>query len=91
MRVPIHELRNGLSKFLRRVQDGEMLTITSHQKVVAYVVPGEQTADTLQPGISPGLPGVQWTGKAQNFAGPRVTNHSGKLLSVLVLEDRGER
>lgn len=39
--VGVRELRNGLSKHLARVKQGEILTITDHGKPVAQIVPFE--------------------------------------------------
>lgn len=39
MEVSVRELKSRLSKYLRRVADGEELTVTSHGKAVARLVP----------------------------------------------------
>jgi prevent-host-death family protein len=37
--VGVRELRQNLSKYLRRVKDGESLTVTEHGREVARMVP----------------------------------------------------
>lgn len=39
MEVGIRELKNGLSRYLKRVQDGESVVVTEHGRAVARIVP----------------------------------------------------
>jgi len=39
MEVGIKELKNSLSRYLKRIQAGEELTITDHGKAVALIIP----------------------------------------------------
>ncbi len=39
MNVSVRELRSQLSRFLKRVGEGEAMTITSHRRPVARLVP----------------------------------------------------
>jgi prevent-host-death family protein len=47
--VGVRELRNNLSRYLARVQEGEEVVITDHGRPVARVLPlrGEPTLDRL--------------------------------------------
>ena len=44
MVVSVRELKNHLSEYLRRVQDGEELLITSRGKPVGRLVPARRAA-----------------------------------------------
>ncbi|MEX2554226.1 MAG: type II toxin-antitoxin system prevent-host-death family antitoxin [Actinomycetota bacterium] len=39
MEVGIRELKNGLSRYLKRVQKGESVVVTQHGRPVARIVP----------------------------------------------------
>jgi prevent-host-death family protein len=41
MEVPVRELKNRLSEYLRRVAAGETLIVTSHRRPVARILPAE--------------------------------------------------
>jgi len=53
--VGIRELRQNLSAVLARVQAGERLVVTSHNRPVAELVPINQDDDPLQRLIDQGL------------------------------------
>lgn len=42
MNLGIRELRDGLSRYLASVRDGEEITVTDHGKAVAKIVPINQ-------------------------------------------------
>ena len=46
-RVGVRELRQNLSKYLRRVAHGERLEVTEHGKPVAVLGPAEETDSPL--------------------------------------------
>lgn len=46
--VGIRELRQNLSVYLARVQEGERLTVTSHNRPVAELIPFDEEDDPLQ-------------------------------------------
>lgn len=74
--VGIAELRQNLSVYLRRVQAGERLTVTDHNRPVAELVP---------------LPsrGIDAAGPRPRFA-PLVVDTGGLSLTDALLELRGD-
>lgn len=44
MNVGVRELRDGLSRYLASVRDGEEITVTDHGKPVAKLVPINETS-----------------------------------------------
>jgi prevent-host-death family protein len=46
-RVPVRELRNNLSRWLRRVQDGEAFEVTDRGKPVALLSPLPRARDPI--------------------------------------------
>jgi len=74
--VGIAELRQNLSVYLRRVQAGERLTVTDHNRPVAELVP-------LPPG------GIDAARPMPRFA-PLVVDTGGLSLTDALLELRGD-
>ncbi len=91
MQVAIRELKNHLSKYLKQVQTGEEIIVTTHGKPIArfcQLEPSEElsAANSLQ--------NIPWVSQCQNgkpkglTANQRIKLSSGKSLSDIVLEDR---
>lgn len=88
MRIAMHELKSGLSRYVARARAGEVIEITSHDKPVARLV-----------GVPAGGPaGVSrllargaatWGGGKPALHAPMVLSAGGKAVSEIVLEDRG--
>ena len=83
MNVGIRELRANLSRYVKRVEAGEEVTVTDHGRVVARLVPakGESVIDRLirEGKITP----------ARRPKGPPPKPIKAKgTISDLVLEDR---
>jgi prevent-host-death family protein len=53
-RVGVRELRQNLSRHLRRVQAGERLVVTEHGRPVALLTPWAETGDPLERMIADG-------------------------------------
>lgn len=87
MRVAVHELKAGLSRYLARARAGQTIEVTSHDKPVARIVGVSAEAP---PGIARLVAqgAAQWAGGKPNFRPVRVRS-PGKALSEIVLEDRG--
>lgn len=87
MRVALHELKAGLSRYVARARAGEVIEVTSHDKPVARIVavPAEGP-----PGIARLIArgAAQWAGGKPTFR-PVKLRGSGKTLSEIVIEDRG--
>lgn len=94
MKISVRELKNHLSEYLRRVEAGEEVVVTSHKRVVAKLVPpntvGEEYGVTEEVLIErlKSLPWVRWSGgKPQRRRGVAV-KQGGKTLSESILDDR---
>jgi prevent-host-death family protein len=88
MEVPVRELRDKLSKYLRLVGQGEPIVITSHHKPIAVLNPLPRLDEPgLQEMIASGT--VKWNGKRVRIdperPGAAIRGHS---IAETVLEDR---
>jgi len=95
METGIRELKDNLSRYIRRVEAGERIAITAHGRVVAEMVPPgfrEQAAETdrlgalvaagiARPPLEPGDPTEGW---------PDIRLPTGTA-RALIDADRGER
>lgn len=90
----IRELKDNLSRYIRRVEAGERIAVTAHGRVVAEIVPpGTQrrprrsrwdqliAAGTLRPPLEAGDPFEDW---------PDIRLRRGTA-AELISEDRGDR
>jgi prevent-host-death family protein len=85
--VGIRELKNRLSHFLRRVTDGERLTVTDRGRPIAIITPPDRTADdeTIAGMVREGV--ASWGGgKPRGSARP--VRARGKPVSRTVIEER---
>ena len=88
MRVAMHELKSGLSRYVAKARAGEVIEITSHDKPVARLI-----------GVPAGSPAgiatlvargaATWGGGKPALHPPVVLSPGGKTLSEMLLEDRG--
>jgi prevent-host-death family protein len=84
--VGITELKTHLSDYLRRVQAGERLHITSRGREVADLVPADPVRAALWRMVEAGE--AEWSG--EDMVVPRdLPINTGRMLSDIVLEDRG--
>ena len=85
--VGVRELKNRLSEFLRRIADGERITVTDRGRPVAVMsspdAPAEQEAITRM--VREGI--AAWGGGKPRGA-TRPARVRGKPVSSTVLEDR---
>lgn len=83
--VGIRELRDGLSRHLTSVKEGETITITEHGRPIARIVPaGPSKLDEL---ISRGL--ATPARKPRGTLPPPLRIEGGPGLSEIVIEQRG--
>lgn len=85
MEVGIRDLKNGLSRYLKRVQRGETIVVTEHGRPVARIIPArvpEPIAKLMAEGR------VTWSGKP--FSPPRrpIRPRPGPPFSQYITEDR---
>ena len=89
--VSVRDLKTHLSEWLARVQAGEVVEVTSHRKPIARITavrPAEPiSTDRLQKAIDAGL--ISWSGEKPVFPPPIKLSGKGKLISEIVIEDRG--
>ena len=85
--VGIRDLKNRLSEFLRRVADGERITVTDRGRPVAIIAPPPDAAeDNDMVGlVREGL--VRWGG-GKPRGSTRPPKIRGKPISQTVLEER---
>lgn len=88
MKVAMHALKSGLSRYVARARAGEIIEITSHDKPVARLV-----------GVPPGGPAgvarllargaATWAGGKPALHPAVAMSPGGNAVSAIVLEDRG--
>jgi prevent-host-death family protein len=87
--VGVRELRQNLSRYLRRVEAGETLEVTEHGRPVAVLAP--------LPAVTGVLAQMARTGRSRPAAGdllalgPPPKAHLGKPLAESLAEEREER
>ena len=88
MDVSVRELRNGLSRYLRRVQRGESVLVTSRGKPIAHLVPLPSVVPEAE--LLAGLPGIDAGsgGKPKGARRPVRVKRGQKSVSEIVLEER---
>jgi len=85
MEVGVRELRNGLSRYLKRIRRGETIVVTDRGKPVARIIPAglpEHFANLMAEGE------VSWSGR--RFTPPRrpIRPRPGPPISDYISEDR---
>lgn len=83
--VSVRELRDHLSEYLRAVETGATVLVTSHNRPVARIVTAEAPPEGL-----PEIPGVRWAkakGKLSRAVAERPVN-TGEPLSDWVIAHR---
>ena len=85
--VGIRELKNRLSEFLRRVADGERITITDRHRPIAIITPPEESPDRDLAARMVGEGLASWNGGKPRGAARRLRVR-GKPISRTVIEER---
>jgi antitoxin (DNA-binding transcriptional repressor) of toxin-antitoxin stability system len=87
MQVSMQEFKSHLSRYVGQAQSGQLIELTSHRKVVARIV---GVPSTVSAGVSNLLAAgvAAWQGGKPMGASLSLQKR-GKLVSTLVLEDRG--
>ena len=85
--VGVRELKENLSRYLKKVKSGERIVVTDRKKEVALLIPIASTTEEekilqlIQRG------GAYWNGGKPKGMLPRIIS-KGKKVSKAVLEDR---
>lgn len=85
--VGVRELKASLSGYLRRVREGESLTVTDHGEPIARIIPA---------GMPPGLERLmgqswfKWSGRKPELVDPPLKLSPGPSASDMVIEMRRE-
>jgi prevent-host-death family protein len=85
--VGVRQLKENLSRYLKRVKSGESIVVTDRKREIAVIVPSGRSTDEekllqlIQRGV------VLWSGGKPKGMRSRIVS-SGKKVSGAVLEDR---
>lgn len=87
MQVSMQEFKSHLSHYVSEAQSGHLVELTSHRKVVARIIGVPSSASV---GVSSLLAAgvATWQG-GKPIGASFSLQKQGKLVSALVLEDRG--
>jgi prevent-host-death family protein len=93
-KVGIRELKAHLSEYLRKVRNGENLTITDHGEDIAVLQPmpaaKSRTRIFLEGLEAEGIATLPKLGHKKPFGSKnRIKLPHGKLISDIIIEDRG--
>ena len=85
--VGVRELKSNLSKYLKRVEAGERLTVTDRGRAIAALIPAERAPalDWAHALVAGGQ--ARWSGGKPLGLKSRVRSR-GQLTSRMVIEDR---
>lgn len=83
--VGVREFKNSASRFIDRVEAGEVLTVTRHGKPVARVLPAGMP---LGLSVLVGEGKVRWNGRKPALPAPIKLRGDGPLASDYVSEGR---
>ena len=87
MQVSMQEFKSHLSHYVSEAQSGQLVELTSHRKVVARIIGVPSSASA---GVSSLLAAGVATWQGGKPVGASFSlQKQGKLVSALVLEDRG--
>lgn len=86
-RVGVRELKNRLSRYLKRVLEGEEMVVTEHGRSVAKIVPAKSSALRRELELLLREGAVRWAGSKPLGASRRPVIRRGSLADMVV-EDR---
>ena len=88
--VGIRELKSHLSKYLRKVKNGEAIAVSEHGKKIALLTPSGESGVRAKLWELVRQGKVDWSGGRPQGLNPRI-RIKGKPLSQTVIEDREDR
>jgi prevent-host-death family protein len=85
--VGVRDLKNQLSRYLKRVQNGEEIVVTEHDRPVAKIIPAKplEVRRMLEPLLQEGI--VTWAGGKPRGSRRRPVIKKGSVAD-LVIDDR---
>jgi len=87
MQVAMHEFKSHMAQYVGKAQAGEVIELTSHRKVVARITGIPKSSHS---GVAKLLASGVASWQSGKPACDAIELHrAGKLLSAMVLEDRG--
>ena len=91
MRVAMHVLKAGLSRYVAHARAGAVIEVTSHDKPVVRIVGIPSGKPVGPPGVAALLASdaARWSGGKPAFQSPITLGSGGKTLGELIAEDRG--
>lgn len=87
MHVSIREFKSHLAQYVGKAQSGQLIELTSHRKVVARLV-GVPQAESTGVARLLAMRIASWQG-GKPIGAAFVLRGQGKLVSAMVLDDRG--
>ena len=90
--VSVRELRNNLTRYLRRIEQGERVTVTRRGKPVATIEPCSSQGNDLDAAIWQMVREGKASWSGRQFEPPKRTfklKGEGPTLSEMIIEDRG--
>lgn len=90
MDVSVRKLKDNLSEYLRRVQDGEQVTVTDHGRPVAALIGVARKKDSPEARLAQlELAGEVTSPDGTRFTEVRRLRIRGKSVASTILSDRG--
>lgn len=89
MDVSVRKLKDRLSEYLRRVQNGELVTVTDHGRPVAALIALAPKKDSPEARLTQLEAAGEVTSPVGTFASVRRIRVRGKSVASTILSDRG--
>ncbi len=88
--IGVTELRQRLYRYIKLVEEGNVIRITKYGKVIGYIVPAQIYLKNIMDNlVTQGV--IHWGGKPLSPWAPVAKNDRPVQLSDLVINERGKR
>lgn len=89
--VGVRELKAHLSEYIDRAKNGEIVIVTERGTPVVQMQPVEPRPDDLRQRLLAMVAAgkADWNGEWLKPVEPTIVNTSGRLISDIIVEDRG--
>lgn len=85
MQIGVRDLKNGLSRYLKRVRNGETIVVTDRGRPVARIIPAG-VAESMATLMAEGR--ITWSGKGLKPSTRLIRPRPGPPISDYIGEDR---